>query len=356
LAVGVALGRGTERWGRQPIQGRKGGLVVAVLALAGCDGIQSATNPGGRGADAIYGLWSVFLAVCIVVWLLVMAALLWAMLRRGEPHPMAAKPELQADPNTKRRLRRTVELATLATLVILLGLTGATYAVVSKIFPVHPHTDLTIELTGHRWWWEARYILPGASAPIVTANEIHLPVGADVTFVLRSDDVIHSLWVPNLDGKMDLIPGQTNTLTMRADRPGTYRGQCAEFCGLQHAYMALFVVAEPPSKFEQWLEAQRRPAPVPDNPDARRGLDVFVANCASCHRVRGTAATATVGPDLTHLASRATIGAGRLPNTPGNFGGWVADAQQQKPGVLMPPMRLPPADLQSVLHYLGTLR
>jgi len=174
--------------------------------------------------------------------------------------------------------------------------------------------------------------------------------------LFRSGDVIHSFWVPNLSGKIDLIPTHRNTIWIRADKPGTYRGQCAEFCGLQHAHMALQVVAEPPAQFEAWRRAQLEPARTPDTPERQRGQQVFTGlPCALCHTIRGTSAGGRTAPDLTHLATRRTIAAGVLPNTRGHLAGWILDAQGVKPGAAMPPNVIPPDDLQSLLDYLGNL-
>jgi cytochrome c oxidase subunit 2 len=202
-----------------------------------------------------------------------------------------------------------------------------------------------------------RYLDPLPSSSFSTANEIHIPVGQPVELTLRSVDVIHSFWVPNLHGKKDLIPGQVNTLVLQADRPGIFRGQCAEFCGLQHANMALYVVAEPPDEFARWQERQRRPAPEPATDAARRGRDVFMASsCVLCHKIGGTMAGGVAGPDLTHVASRLSLAAGTLPNTRGHRAGWIVDPQMHKPGNNMPPNLLSPGDLQALLSYLDTLR
>jgi cytochrome c oxidase subunit 2 len=178
-----------------------------------------------------------------------------------------------------------------------------------------------------------------------------------VVVTLRSNDVIHSLWIPNLQGKKDLIPGRTATLRLRADRAGTYRGQCAEFCGLEHALMALLVEAEPNDRFEAWAARQRQPAAEPLDALARRGQEVFLGkSCVMCHTVTGTTANGRLGPDLTHLASRRTIASGMFPNNRGHLAGWIADPQSLKPGVNMPANSLPPDDLQALLAYLETLK
>jgi cytochrome c oxidase subunit 2 len=174
---------------------------------------------------------------------------------------------------------------------------------------------------------------------------------------LRTADVIHSFWVPSLTSKRDLIPSKTNQLWLQADRAGTYRGQCAEFCGVQHAGMSFLVVAQPAGAFRSWLADQARPASTPTAALAARGEQVFTsAACSSCHTVRGTSAQGDVGPDLTHFGSRQELGAGVAPNTTGWLGGWIADSQTVKPGNLMPPQPLPSADLQAVIAYLESLK
>ncbi|HEU4631525.1 MAG TPA: cytochrome c oxidase subunit II [Gemmatimonadaceae bacterium] len=231
--------------------------------------------------------------------------------------------------------------------------------------------DAEIVVTGHQWWWEVRY--PGAG--VVTANELHVPVGVPVRLVLRSADVIHSFWVPRLGGKLDLVPGASNTLRLRADSAGVYPGECAEYCGVQHAHMGVTVVAEPPRAYAAWLAAQRAPARAPpdgaiDDATADASVDdttgatgaadgarvLLSVGCAACHTVRGTPAAGTVGPDLTHVASRRTLGAGVVPNTPGYLAGWVADPQALKPGSHMPAVPLTGAELQALVDYLTQLR
>ena len=215
----------------------------------------------------------------------------------------------------------------------------------------------TIQVVGHRWWWEVRYLDPDPTKRIETANEIHVPVGQPVRLQLTSADVIHSFWVPQLAGKTDVIPGQTNVAWLEADSAGVYRGACTEYCGLQHANMALIVVAEPPTVFSAWQAGQRASAAAPSNPDAAAGLAVFQKSaCATCHAIRGSDALGRVGPDLTHLASRLTLAAGTLENTRGNLAGWIGNSQAIKPGNDMPVMTIAPADLQALLAYLETLK
>jgi cytochrome c oxidase subunit 2 len=220
-----------------------------------------------------------------------------------------------------------------------------------------PH--LAVKVTGHRWWWEVEYMSPDSSNAhqnVVGANEIHIPVGEPVQILGTAADVIHSFWVPQLQGKIDLIPGQTNVFWIRADKPGRYRGQCAEYCGLQHAHMIFWVVAQPRAEFDAWLAHARQPATAPQSPLEAEGKQAFLtAPCVLCHTVRGTGAGGKLGPDLTHVGSRLTIGAGTLANTQGNLAGWIENAQAIKPGVAMPRLDLPPATMQKILAYLESL-
>jgi cytochrome c oxidase subunit II len=246
--------------------------------------------------------------------------------------------------------------------------TGATIAIlfVFLIFDVLVGRSITtnpgkgalqIRVTGHQWWWEVQYRDSLPKNWVTTANEIHVPVGRPVVFELRSTDVIHSFWPPNLSPKRDQIPGDENSLWFRADSAGVYRGQCAEFCGHQHAKMAFLIIADPPSEFAGWLGRQRDTALTPTDSLARRGKDVFMASpCVMCHAISGTSAGSRIGPDLTHLASRRTLAAGTLPNTRENLMGWIVDPQAIKPGVKMPANQLSGPDLVALVAYLETLK
>jgi cytochrome c oxidase subunit 2 len=192
---------------------------------------------------------------------------------------------------------------------------------------------------------------------MMTANEIHIPTNRPVVLKVTSRDVIHSFWVPNLQGKRDLIPGYTTALWVQASRSGVFRGQCAEFCGVQHAHMAFDVVAESDEEFARWLDARRQPGRDPPDATARKGRDVFMqTRCAGCHTIRGSDAAGQTAPDLTHIASRSTLGAGSLPNTPDNLAAWIRDPQRVKPGNQMPPNLLADDDLHALVAYLETLR
>jgi cytochrome c oxidase subunit 2 len=213
-------------------------------------------------------------------------------------------------------------------------------------------TASDVELIGRQWWWEVRYPRLG----IVSANEIHIPVGRPVRLTVRSGDVIHSFWVPRLHGKIDLVPGRVNAIWLDATSPGTYRGQCAEYCGLQHALMGLQVIAHEPASYTAWTLRERAPAGPPPDTLAAAGARVFERVCAACHAVRGTLAAGTRGPDLTHIASRVTLAAGSLPNSRANLTAWIANAERIKPGNGMPSMNLQAADLRAVVAYLESLR
>ena len=238
-------------------------------------------------------------------------------------------------------------------LVAVFVLTMMTQAAVAS--PATPPA-LTVRVTGHQWWWEVQYLAPSPDRVATTANEIHIPVGRPVRFEIAAGDVIHSFWIPELAGKTDLIPGQTNLTWLQADHPGVYRGQCAEYCGMQHAKMAMSVVAEAPAAFDEWLQRQRQPASSPAEPDQVAGAAVFASSaCALCHTIRGTSAGGRLGPDLTHLAARRTIAAGTLPNTRGNLAGWIANPQALKPGNVMPAVPLKSTELQVLITYLQSL-
>jgi cytochrome c oxidase subunit 2 len=242
-------------------------------------------------------------------------------------------------------------------LVVLIGLLFQSVATGRAIDTLRSPDALRIQVTGNQWWWDVQYAHEIPSLRVTTANEIHIPVGRAVRFDLLSTDVIHSLWIPNLQGKIDLVPGRLNELWLRADQPGVYRGQCAEYCGLQHAKMALVVVAEPPADFERWLTGNRAPAAAPVTAEQQRGRDIVERGpCAMCHNITGTLAGGRTAPDLTHIASRSTLAAGTLPNTRGHLAGWIADPQGIKPGNRMPAPGLSSDELQAVLAYLETLK
>jgi cytochrome c oxidase subunit II len=321
-----------------------------VLTTAGCgSGDQSALNPGGGPARTIATLWWWMLGGALLIFAGAVGLLVLGWVRRGRP----GFPLVGARESLAVALVVAFGIAIpLVTLIVVFVVSDI--VVISKTdAPAPGSTAMTVVVVGHQWFWEVRY--PGSDA--VTANEIHIPVRTRVNLELRTADVIHSLWVPQLNRKADLIPGQTNRILFYADRPGVYRGQCAEFCGVQHAHMALKVFADPPDRFRSWLAAESQPRSAPSTPQGRQGEQVFLSHaCSSCHAIRGTDADGTVGPDLTHLASRTTLAAVTIPNRIGYLGAWVADPQHVKPGNRMPAVPLGGGQLQHLLVFLESLR
>jgi len=307
----------------------------------------------GAAADPVTRLGWGLLAIAVAVVIVVAALLAGALWRR--------RPGLSRDIDDRLPVERRgpglrwiwvgVGISTLALFVSTVW-TLTTLAAVRD--PPTPPA-LTIQVTGHDWWWEARYLGEGPGQDFTTANELHIPVGRPVRLELRSADVIHSFWIPKLAGKTDLIPGRTNLAWIEADHPGAYRGQCGEFCGLEHARMALQVVADPPSAFRAWRDRQlAAPAPATSPPTAA-GAVVFQARCAACHAIRGTPAGGLFGPDLSHLALRRTLAAGTLPNDPAHLSEWLADPQAIKPGNEMPRVPLTDGDRAALVAYLQSL-
>jgi cytochrome c oxidase subunit II len=289
--------------------------------------------------------------VCTVIFVLVMGFLLYAVFR---PRPQG---QTVTAPQTERRTARAVVAAVVITGLVLFVFLVTDFWTDRALAALSTSQPLKIKVTGHQWWWDVEYEATVPSQMVTTANELHIPVGRPVLLELTSHDVIHSFWVPNLHGKKDLIPGYVTTLWIQADQPGVFRGQCAEFCGHQHAHMALLVIAEPPEAFAAWREAQQHPAGAPSDALQQRGQEVFLSSaCVLCHTIRGTPAGAKAAPDLTHLASRQMLAAGTLYNTPGHLAGWIVDAQQLKPGNKMPPNSLTGSDLQALLAYLTSLK
>jgi cytochrome c oxidase subunit II len=309
--------------------------------------LQSILHPAGIQAAHVSHLWWVMFWICAAVWAAVAMAALIAIVRGRRGSSTATDVEIG----------RSIGIAGGLTLVALVGLLFASVATGRALDRLRSPQALRLQVTASQWWWDIQYDNPIPSLRVTTANEIHVPVGQAIRIDLLSTDVIHSLWIPNLQGKIDLVPGRRNELWLRADVPGVYRGQCAEFCGLQHARMALVVVAEPADDFERWLAGNRAPAPAPATPEQQRGKDVVERGpCAMCHTIAGTLAGGRTAPDLTHLASRRTLGAGTLPNTRGHLAGWIADPQNLKPGNRMPASGLTSDELQAVVAYLESLK
>jgi cytochrome c oxidase subunit 2 len=312
--------------------------------------------PVGPQAAALFDLWNVMLVACVLVFVLIVGALAYFVWRAPRATERAA-PDIAEHPLIDARLRRYVRIAVGVSSVALFGLLTASFLTDRAIAMLPLGNAVRIDLIAHQFWWEARYDSTDPALAFATANELHVPVGRPVIVTLRADDVIHSFWVPSLTGKKDLIPGRESTIAFRADAAGVYRGQCAEFCGYQHAHMAIFVIADESADFDRWIANQRGPAKVPATDQERRGLAlVETSTCAMCHAIGGTHAQGRRAPDLTHVGSRSTLAAGTLPNTASQRAAWIADPQQYKPGVNMPPVNFEPRDLAAVSAYLGSLQ
>jgi cytochrome c oxidase subunit 2 len=310
-------------------------------------GESAALAPAGPQAARLAHLYWVFFWVCAAVYVLMVLLVAVAIWRR----------QVSGAFDEKKRLK-VVAAGGVVTTVVLLGLLLASAQAGHGLNPwPGAHDAVTVRVIARQWWWEFQY--PGAAPDqlVTTANELHIPVGRPVLLELASRDVIHSFWVPALHGKRDLIPGHDSTTYLQADRAGLYRGQCAEFCGAQHAKMGFLVVAQPPPNFEDWLVRQRATAPSSVTAAAARGRNLFLrGTCPMCHTIAGTQAGATMGPDLTHLGSRATLGAGSVPNARDHLAQWILDSQSIKPGNRMPPNPLGGDELQDLLSYLETLQ
>jgi cytochrome c oxidase subunit II len=323
-----------------------------LLLAAACRAETSSLNPQGEGAAQIANLWIIMLIIALAVYGQVVILFFVAVLRR-RPADESTLDAPDTRPPSRNAMLFIIANGILIPAVIVIVVFGLNLRAQAALSPDDEAVDLTIEVIGHRWWWEVRY----PDHNIVTANEIHIPTGARVQLRLTSADVIHSFWVPSLNGKTDLFPGRTNQMTLYTDNASEYQGFCAELCGVQHARMRFLVIAQPQDEFDQWVAQQQQPAPEPQDDLTRRGQQIFLgAACVYCHAIRGTSASGVIGPDLTHIASRRTLGAGIIPNTEGNLAGWIIDPQSIKPGNLMPPMYLEGDDLQALLEYMATLQ
>lgn len=317
--------------------------------------LQSVLHPAGADAAIIHQFTWVLFVGGTLIFIFVMALLTLAMRRQARP------------------IRPAIWIfgAGIAfPVVVLTALLAWSTWRSAQLAPQTSHDALTISVTGKMWWWEVRYRDPATNREIISANEIHIPVGESVYLGLTASDVIHSLWVPSLAGKRDMIPGRVTGLTLRADKPGVYRGQCAEYCGEQHARMAFHVIALPRPEFDAWLARQAAPSLPADTTVLQRGREAFLAQqCQACHTIRGVtdvppfseqariADTSRLGPDLTHVGSRREIAAGTLRNHRGTLAGWIADPQAIKPGVFMPPSQdLDGETLRALATYLEHLK
>jgi cytochrome c oxidase subunit II len=323
-------------------------LLLAAVA-AGCGGTQSTLDPKSRASDEIATLWWWMLLIACVVFAGALGLIGIAWVRRRRP----------GLPGVEDSGGRNLALVVLFGILIPITVNVALF-VIANFFvikqteaPAAATTPMTVQVIGRQWFWEVRY--PGTRA--VTANEIHIPARTRVNVVATTGDVIHSFWVPQLNRKIDMIPGRRNRILLESDKPGRYRGQCAEFCGLEHARMSMYVYVQEPADFQRWLRGVSAPARPPAGGLAQRGAAAFIRNdCGSCHAIRGTAARGQVGPDLTHIGSRSSIGALTLPNTAAALRDWLRDPQHSKPGNRMPDLGLSAADIDALVAYLQGLK
>ncbi len=330
-------------------------LCVLAQAMPLDPGRHNILRPGApQGSHIEWLYWVIFWIVFAVYVLMILGfTRAGARSRSDAIYPLPVFEDKEGDERAKWAVGTAVAV-TVVTLFVVLVLSVVTGKKAAGLTSKNP---VTIQVIGHQWWWEVVYPNPQADQTVTTANEIHVPVNTPVVILTNSSDVIHSFWAPGITGKRDLLPGYSSAFWFKIEQPGTYRGQCAEFCGLQHAHMGFSVIAQSVEDFQSWQQQQLKPAAEPSNDETSRGRAVFLTHaCLMCHTIRGTDAGSHFGPDLTHIASRNMIAAETLPNTRGALAGWILDPQRIKPGAEMAPNSLSPDDLQALLAYLQTLQ
>lgn len=321
-------------------------VATALIGLAGCTDQRIAVlAPAGREAKSVAELFAVMAVGALLVWTAVVGTAIYGMFRSGRQGERTARSLI------------VVCGGVLPTLVLSALLIHG-LALLPPLREPGTRSKARVEVSGEQWWWRVRYVGFSIAEPVVLANEVRMPVGERTTFLLESPDVIHSFWIPELGGKVDMIPGRTNTLVLEPTRVGVFQGVCAEYCGTSHAYMQFAAVAMEREAFEAWLLHQAQPARTPWSAEARQGRDAFLRNgCGACHAIRGTSARGGVGPDLTHVGSRRMLGAGVVDNDPDGFRRWIEQTHKLKPEVLMPSFgMLPNADLEAMALYLDGLQ
>jgi cytochrome c oxidase subunit 2 len=332
-------------------------ILLNFVLLASCSRNPSILlEPAGPSAKETGHLFWFFFSVNSIVFTLIIIFLFFSLWRRSEPDLI--EPFHPTD-HAEKKLIVAVGICVGLTALILTIFVGASYLVDRNLIQLDRHPTVNIEITAHQWWWEVRYLSHNPEDVFTTANEIHVPIHERVRFILKSSDVIHSLWFPNLSGKKDIIPGRDQDLFIRVDKVGKWLGRCGEFCGLQHAFMGLTLFAETRKAFDDWKVRQRSPAMEPQLTEEKRGREIFKGKaCVACHSIRENDSTgySNNAPDLTHLKSRTTIGAGAAENTKGYLGGWIIDPHGIKPGVHMPTILEEPKDFQALLSYLEILK
>jgi cytochrome c oxidase subunit 2 len=325
-------------------------LGAAAVLVTGCaDNGQNMLHPVSRPAQEISDLWWAMMGAG---WVVLIGSLFYLLVgwrrRRKEGLPIFGQ-------NPRASTGLVVAFGIVIPVIVLAAVFVAANLFITEQTqpPAVAATSMTVKAIGHQWWWEFRY--PGTRA--VTANELHIPVNTKVNVVATTADVIHDFWVPELNRKIDMIPGHPNRVELYANKVGVYRGQCAEFCGLQHAHMSMKVFVQPVAQYQAWLRNMASDARTPTTSEQQAGEHVFLTQqCSSCHTIRGTSAQGTIGPDLTHLATRTSLAAVTLPNDPGHLAGWVLDPQDAKPGNDMPGLDLTGPQAHAVLAYLESLK
>jgi cytochrome c oxidase subunit II len=327
-----------------------------ALLLTGCSGKQAALDPAGDQAATIGDLWTLMLWICGFMYLLVLIFLGMALWKAR--HVLAKRPLAHGAASPQEKRLRFALGGWFALIVVgLMILSVGSFFIDRRLSQASLDSALKIKITAAQWWWKVEYEGNSPHERLITANELRLPVGRPALLELRADDVIHSFWIPNLGGKQDLIPGRTNSLLLTPRREGEYRGQCAEFCGLQHAKMALEASVMKENDFTHWRNQQSLPAPAPTTPEQIRGHELFMSGpCASCHQIVGTPAAGQTGPDLTHVASRRAIAAGARPYSVAALRDWLRDPHSIKPGNHMPQVQLSDTDLDALTAYLDSLK
>ena len=335
---------------------RASGAIASALLIVGCSGKQAALDPAADQAATIGNLWTLMLWVCGVMYLLVLIFLGHALWKSR--HVLSAEPVTHG---AQSAAEKPLRMALSAWFGLILGglivLSLGSFLIDRSLASARLDDALKIKVTAAQWWWKVEYEGETPDKRIATANELHLPVGRPALLELHAEDVIHSFWIPNLGGKQDLIPGRINSLLLTPRREGEYRGQCAEFCGLQHAKMALDASVMSEGEFDSWRQRQLAPAAAPSTPEQVRGHEIFMSGpCASCHQIVGTPAAGQSGPDLTHLASRRMIAAGARPYSFESLREWLRDPHSIKPGNHMPQVQLSNSDLNALTSYLDSLK
>jgi cytochrome c oxidase subunit 2 len=354
-------GQGRFRSNRTPVRRiTLASAAAALIVVAGCwerafgdpDRITNIFRPLSEPAQEIKETSFLVLAICAAIFLIVAGLLVYAIVRfRHRPGDEASEPPQVYGSN---QIETAWTVLPILIVFVLILVTSRTIADIQGRIPQPGAVHATV--VGHQWWWEIRYPEMG----IVTANELHVPMSTpdkrQPTFLkLQSADVAHSFWVPQLNGKIDLIPNRINQMWIAPTEPGTYLGNCAEYCGMQHARMLIRVIVHPPAEFELWVAEQKRAAA--EEPSTQQGRRVFFANsCVNCHTIRGTSAQGAFGPDLTHLMSRQTLASGAAPNTAETLRAWVRDPQTIKVGCLMPNMQMTDTEVDQIVSYLQTLK